>query len=53
MTHNKEIKQILQYIGGKENIKGITHCMTRLRINLFDNNKINLEALFNIDDVLI
>jgi PTS system beta-glucosides-specific IIC component len=52
MTHSKEIKQILQYIGGKENIKGITHCMTRLRINLFDNNKINLEALFDIDDVL-
>lgn len=36
---NKEqrvAKEILEHIGGKENIKSIEHCATRLRIILND-----------------
>ncbi|MHC9537135.1 beta-glucoside-specific PTS transporter subunit IIABC [Dellaglioa sp. BT-FLS60] len=52
IKHEKELKQILHGIGGEENIKSMTHCMTRLRFNLYDNDKANLEFLSDIDDVL-
>ena len=32
-------KQIVEYVGGVENIKTITHCVTRLRLYLNDRNK--------------
>ena len=43
---------ILENVGGKENVVKVTHCMTRLRLNLKDNNKINDEAIKNISGVL-
>lgn len=51
---NKEqrvAKEILEHIGGKENIKSIEHCATRLRIILNDKEKINEKAVENIDGV--
>lgn len=42
-------KQIVDAIGGKENIMASTHCATRLRIVLKDYDKINKEAIDNID----
>ncbi|MBE6062823.1 MAG: PTS sugar transporter subunit IIA [Clostridium butyricum] len=51
---NKEqrvAKEILEHIGGKENIKSIEHCATRLRIILNDKEKINEKAIENIDGV--
>ena len=32
-------EEIVQAIGGKENIHGLTHCITRLRFKLKDENK--------------
>lgn len=42
-------QQIVDAIGGKENIVASTHCATRLRIVLKDYDKINKEAIDNID----
>ena len=53
MANSKETaKQILQNIGGKENVSYFNHCMTRLRFDLNDNDKINQTALENITDVI-
>lgn len=38
-------KDILKLVGGEENIEQVTHCMTRLRFNLNDNNKADKAAL--------
>src|SRR5699024_4213608 len=44
-------RQITEQVGGKENIVASTHCATRLRIVLKDYDKINKEAIDNIDQV--
>ncbi|GMR67626.1 MULTISPECIES: sucrose-specific PTS transporter subunit IIBC [Bacillus] len=43
--------QVLQNIGGKENIVRATHCATRLRLVLKDETKINASEIENIDEV--
>ena len=32
---------IVQLVGGKENIQYVTHCVTRLRINVNDTTKVD------------
>ena len=44
-------KEILEHIGGKDNIKSIEHCATRLRLILKDKEKINEKAIEAIDGV--
>lgn len=44
-------EKILSAIGGKENIKSIEHCATRLRIIVNDKSKIDEKAVENIDGV--
>lgn len=42
----KEIsKEILEYIGGKENLISAAHCATRLRLVIKDDNKLNIKAI--------
>jgi PTS system sucrose-specific IIC component len=49
---NKEIAQnILQLIGGIENVQSVTHCATRLRIIVNDKDKIDIKGVENIDKV--
>lgn len=45
--YEKLAKEILENVGGKENIKSLTHCITRLRFRLKDESKANDEALKN------
>lgn len=45
MNLKETAPKIIEYLGGKENIKTHTHCMTRLRFVLNDDSKINEEAL--------
>ena len=42
-------KEILKYMGGKENIQGVAHCATRLRIVLADTKKADMDKLDNVD----
>ena len=37
--------KVIEYVGGKANIKSVTHCATRLRFNLADNAKANATQL--------
>ena len=43
---------IIQNVGGKENIKSVAHCVTRLRFRLIDESKANDEVLEQTDGVL-
>jgi PTS system beta-glucosides-specific IIC component len=45
MAHQQLVKNILEQIGGKENIVSVTHCITRLRFNLKDESKANTEKI--------
>lgn len=45
-------RDILRLVGGEENIDQVTHCMTRLRFNLNDNNKADKAMLKNTPGVM-
>ncbi|EMJ6826675.1 TPA: PTS transporter subunit EIIC [Clostridioides difficile] len=49
--YKKVSKQLLEYIGNKQNIKGVAHCATRLRIVLDSNDKANIKAIEELDGV--
>lgn len=36
---------ILEHVGGKENIRQLAHCMTRVRLQLKDSDKVNIASL--------
>ncbi len=44
--------QILEKVGGKENISQAVHCMTRLRLNLKDRSQVDMDAVKGIKGVL-
>ncbi|WP_031409054.1 PTS transporter subunit EIIC [Geobacillus vulcani] len=53
MTREQQIAiSILQYVGGKENIIRIAHCMTRVRVSLREPGKANIDALKQIEGVM-
>ncbi|UOQ95250.1 PTS system trehalose-specific EIIBC component [Halobacillus shinanisalinarum] len=51
MNHKKQAEQILEAIGGKENLSAGTHCVTRLRLALHDEEIVDQERLNEIDAV--
>lgn len=52
MTSKELASKIIANVGGEDNISVLTHCATRLRFNLKDNGKANLDVLKNLDGVL-
>lgn len=49
---NREIaKQIVTYVGGQENIKSVAHCATRLRIVVYEKDKIQEEKVNELPKV--
>lgn len=52
MTNNELATKIIANVGGEENIAMFTHCATRLRFNLRDNGKANVDALKKLEGVL-
>lgn len=47
----KEAKQLLDAIGGKENVNAVTHCATRMRFVLADEKKANVKVIEDIPAV--
>ncbi|MBS5063304.1 MAG: beta-glucoside-specific PTS transporter subunit IIABC [Hungatella hathewayi] len=43
---------IVQNVGGKDNIAGLTHCVTRLRFRLKDESKANTDILKETDGIV-
>ncbi|GGH53740.1 hypothetical protein GCM10008014_21770 [Paenibacillus silvae] len=41
----KQVEEIVRAVGGKENIEAATHCVTRLRFALYDEDKVDTELL--------
>lgn len=52
MNYRSLAKEILNNIGGAQNVKSYTHCATRLRFNLSDESKFNQEELKKIKGVM-
>ncbi|WMN89603.1 sucrose-specific PTS transporter subunit IIBC [Vibrio parahaemolyticus] len=44
-------KQLLEHLGGKDNLQALAHCATRLRLALKDEEKVNEEAIGELDGV--
>lgn len=51
MDYQKTAQEILENIGGKENLASAAHCATRLRLVIVDNSKINKVVLENVEGV--
>ncbi|SFL56136.1 PTS system, sucrose-specific IIC component [Gracilibacillus orientalis] len=52
MASNEEIaKQVIEAIGGEENVQSIAHCATRLRVMVHDREQVNVDAVEEIDKV--
>lgn len=52
MKEKESVQKIIEYVGGKENIKKAWHCMTRLRFDLYDDSLIEHEKIKGLNDVL-
>lgn len=52
MKYQTLIGNILQHVGGLDNVNNVTHCVTRLRFTLKDEGKANTKALKELDGVM-
>ena len=52
MTNQVLASTILEKVGGKENVKSVTHCMTRLRFSLNDIEKANQDELKAMNEIM-
>ncbi|MCQ9278321.1 sucrose-specific PTS transporter subunit IIBC [Staphylococcus borealis] len=51
MNYKKSAEDILEAIGGEDNLDAMAHCATRLRLVLNDESKVDEDALSNMDVV--
>ncbi|ASR47549.1 PTS beta-glucoside transporter subunit IIABC [Paenibacillus kribbensis] len=52
MDNRKLAEDIIKYVGGKENIDHLEHCVTRLRFMLKDNATAQTDKIKNLDGVM-
>ena len=52
MTNEKLVELILEKVGGRDNVTAATNCMTRLRIDVKDDSKIDEEALKALEGIV-
>ena len=51
LDYRKCAQEIFDNLGGKDNIVSAAHCATRLRLVIADNDKLNKDALENVEGV--
>jgi PTS system beta-glucosides-specific IIC component len=52
VKEKETVQKIIEFVGGKENIKKAWHCMTRLRFDLYDDTLIKHENVKSLDGIL-
>lgn len=52
MNDKQLAEEILRFSGGESNIKGVTHCVTRLRLSVNDTNVIKVNDIQILPGVL-
>ncbi|WP_349948325.1 beta-glucoside-specific PTS transporter subunit IIABC [Lacrimispora sp. BS-2] len=52
MNYNQIAKDIIANVGGDHNIRGLTHCFTRLRFELRDSKKVKKEVIEHLEGVI-
>lgn len=52
MDYKQTATAIVEKIGGKQNVLGVTHCITRLRFTLKDQSKADTDAIKAVDGVV-
>jgi len=52
MNYKETAKGILEHVGGIENISNMSHCATRLRLNLKDETLADDEKVKSVDGVV-
>lgn len=52
MTNEELVRSVLDKLGGKENVMTATNCMTRLRVQVKEDAKVDDEALKKIEGVM-
>ncbi|MDR0921871.1 MAG: PTS transporter subunit EIIC [Lactobacillales bacterium] len=55
MVEDKNVRigrEIFENVGGTENVSKLIHCMTRVRMNIIDYSKVNLEGLKAVEGVI-
>lgn len=52
MDFKKMVNEIIEYVGGVDNVASLSHCMTRLRFVLKDEEVVNVERIKMIKGVL-
>lgn len=45
-------EKCIEYVGGTQNIKAVSHCATRLRLTLINQNVVNEKALLELPEVM-
>ena len=49
--YESDVKALLRYVGGKENIQAVSHCVTRMRFVLLDEGKADTKAIEELPSV--
>lgn len=52
MEEKESVIDIIKFVGGKENIKKVWHCMTRLRFDLYDDSLIEANEIKQLKGVI-
>lgn len=51
MNNTQIAKEVIEALGGRENVRSVAHCATRLRVMVVDEGKIDKDTVENIEKV--